>query len=100
MNRVRFRKSFLPGWTDEIFQVAQVFRGKTSYCKIKNLNHNILTGTFCEELQKVYKDNDAFRFDSIIKKRRSKKGVQYLVKWFGYSPSFNSWVEEKDFQNA
>ena len=25
MTRMRFRKGYLPGWTDELFQIAQVF---------------------------------------------------------------------------
>ena len=100
-NRIRFRKGYLPGWTDEIFQVARVYKGNPPYYKIKDLGGDILIGTFYEnELQKIYKNDDIFRIETILKKRRSKKGVEYLVKWFGYPPSFNSWVKEKDFQNA
>ena len=29
--QMQFYRGYLPGWTDEMFQVAQVFRGKFSY---------------------------------------------------------------------
>ena len=81
--------------------MARVYKGNPPYYKIKDLDVDILTGSFYEnELQKIYKDDDMFRIETILKKRRGKKGVEYLVKWFGYPPFFNSWVKEKDFQNA
>ena len=41
-NRIRFRKVYLPGWTDEIFQVARVYKGNPPYYKIKGLGGDIL----------------------------------------------------------
>lgn len=97
MTRMRFRKGYLPGWTDEIFQVAQVLNTNPPNYKIKDLKGEILEGSFYEEeLQKIYKDDDIFRIEHIIKKRRTKKGTEYLIKWSGYPDSFNSWVKEKD----
>ena len=59
MTRMRFRKGYLPGWTDELFQVAQVFRDNPPYYKIKDLQGEWLEGTFYEEeLQKIYKKDD------------------------------------------
>ena len=49
MTRMRFRKDYLPGWTDELFQVAQVFRDNPFYYKIKDLQGERLEGTFYEE---------------------------------------------------
>ena len=97
MTRMRFRKGYLPGWTDELFQVAQVFRDNPPYYKIKDLQGEWLEGTFYEEeLQKIYKKDDVFRIERILQQRKRKKGVEFLVKWFGYPTSFNSWVPEKD----
>ena len=33
---------------------------------------------------------------SIAERFIRKKGIEFLVKWFGYPASFNSWVSEKD----
>ena len=94
---MRFRKGYLPGWTDELFQVAQMFRDNTSYYKIKDLQGEWFKETFYEEeLQKIYKKDDVFRITRILQQRKRKKGVEFLVKWFGYPATFNSWVSKKD----
>ena len=80
-----------------MFQVAQVFRDNPPYYKIKDLQDEWLEGTFYEEeLQKIYKKDDVFRIERILQQRKRKKGVEFLVKWFGYPVAFNSWVSEKD----
>ena len=33
-------------------------------------------------------------------KEEKNKGVQYFVKWMGYSDRLNSWVNEADKQNC
>ena len=97
MSRMRFRKGYLPGWTNKLFQVARVFRDNPPYYKIKDLGGEWLEGTFYEEeLQKIYKKDDVFQIERILQQRKRKKGVEFLVKWFGYPSSFNSWVSEKD----
>ena len=64
---------------------------------MKDLGGEWLEGTFYEEeLQKIYKKDDVFRIERILQQRKRKKGVEFLVKWFGYPSSFNSWVYEKD----
>ena len=40
MTRTRFGKGYLPGWTDELFQVAQVFQDNPPYYKIKTYKAN------------------------------------------------------------
>ena len=77
------------------------YKGNPPYCKIKDLGRDILIDLFYEKkLQKIFKYNDVFRIETTIKKCRGEKGVKYLVKWFGYPPSFNSRVKEKDLQDV
>ena len=65
--------------------MAQVYKGNPPYYKIKDLGGDILIDTFYEnELQKIHKDDDVIRIGTILKKRRSKRDVEYLVKWFWY----------------
>jgi len=55
------------------------------------LNGEEIQGTFYEqELQKT--SQDVFRIEKVIRRRGNKS----LVKWLGYSDSFNSWVDNKD----
>ena len=61
---------------------------------MKDLNNEILDGTFyAEELQKIYKTDGIFKIESILKRR--KKQQEYLVKWSGYPATFNSWIPAK-----
>ena len=71
--------------------MARVYKGNLPYYKIKDLGGDNLIGTFYEnELQKISKDEDMFQIETLLKRCRSEKGVEYLVKWFGYPPSFIS----------
>ena len=50
---------------------------------------------FLRRVKKVCKKKYVFRIER-IQRRKRKKGVEFLVKWFGYPSSFNFWVSEKD----
>ena len=65
--------------------------------KLKDDAGEILEGTFYEsELQKIIKNDDAYRVEKILRKRKRKGVEEYLVKWKGYADKFNSWVSERD----
>ena len=97
MIRRRFEKSYYQGWTEEEFEIAEAFTDNPSYYKIKDLRGTVLEGTFYEhELQKVVKNNNVYKIESILKKRKRKKHQKYFVKWLGYSDLLNSWMCERD----
>ena len=97
INKARFRKGYLPAWTEEIFTIHRAFRGSPPYYEIKDDHGEIIEGTFYgEELQKVIK-GDVFKIEKILKQRRRGKQHQFLIKWVGYPNSFNSWINEQDF---
>ena len=92
-----FGNSYLPRWTEELFVVAEAISDDPPYYKIKDLNNEMLEGTFYDaELQKVHKNNNIFRIESILQKRRRNKQLEFLVKWLGYPETFNSWVPKRD----
>ena len=65
------------------------YRVRCTYV-IDDLNGEKITRTFYEkELQKI--DQQEFRIEKIIKKKRDK----LYVKWKGYDNSFNSWIDKK-----
>ena len=41
-----------------------------------------------------------YKIETILKKRKKGRKVQYLVKWLGYPEFFNSWIFKKDLQSA
>ena len=92
-----FEKSYLPNYTKEMFTIYKRFVRQVPVYKLKDDAGEILEGTFYEpELQKIIKNYDVYRVEKILRKRKRKGVVEYLVKWKGYADKFNSWVSERD----
>ena len=87
-----FKKSYLPGWTEEVFVVRQVNKGTIHTYKVEEWDGTPLEGTFYEQdLQKVnVADNDIFRIEKIVKR----KGKKILVQWKNWPNKYNSWIEK------
>ena len=92
-----FEKSYLLNFTEEMFTIYKRFARQVPVYKLKDDAGEILDGTFYEaELQKVIKEDDVYRVEKVLRKRKHKGVVEYFVKWKGYPDKFNSWVGEKD----
>ena len=92
-----FEKSYLPNFTDEMFTVYKRMARQVPVYKIKDDAGEILDGTFYEpELQKIIKNDDVYRVEKILRKRKRKGIVEYFVKWKGYPDKFNSWIAESN----
>ena len=92
-----FKKSYLPGWTEEVFLVARVTPGVVPTYKINEWDGTPLTGTFYgEDLQKVTVRDDAlFRVEKIVKR----KGDKVLVRWKGWSDKYDSLIEKRTLES-
>ena len=98
-HRRTFDKGYLPQWTEEVFKVDTTLKKPTKpLLKVSDENKDPIVGSFYpEELQKVkITNNTVYRIEKILKTRRGKNQTEYLVKWLGYPPSFNSWINSKD----
>jgi hypothetical protein len=94
-----FKKGYLPNWTEELFTVVKCIETRTPVYLVKDDHGEILEGQFdAEEIQKVIKQDDVYKIQSVLRKRRKGRRVQYLVKRFGYPESFNSWIFKQDLQ--
>ena len=64
-----FKKSYLPGWTEEGFVIRESRGGPVPTYKLEEWGGTPLKGTFYEQdVQKVnVKDNDIFRIEKIVK---------------------------------
>jgi hypothetical protein len=70
-----------------------MYRNQTPVYLVKDDHGEILEGAFyAEELQKVIKTDDVYKIEPILIKRKKRRRVQYLVKWFEYQESLNSWI--------
>lgn len=101
-NKGHFEQGYHPNWSEELFKVsARVARNPPVY-KIEDLNSTPILGSFySEEVQAVGKDvsNCTYKIERVLKKRRrSDKTIELYVRWKGYGPEFDSWVQEVDLQ--
>ena len=89
-----FAKGYLPGWTEEIFQVAAIMKQyQPIQYTVKDYAGNVIQGSFYRaELQKVKKP-ETYMIEAIVKQRKNKQSgrMQYLVKWLGYGAEYNTW---------
>ena len=86
-----FEKSYLPNFTEELFTVYKRMARQVPVYKLKDDAGEILDGTFYEtELQKIIKNDDVYRVEKILRKRKRKGVVEYFVIWKGYPDKFNS----------
>jgi hypothetical protein len=94
-----FKKGYLPNWTEELFTVVKCIETIPPVYLVKDDHGEIREGTvYAEELQKGIKTDDVYKIETILKKRKKGRKVQYLVKWLGYPESFNSWIFKQDLQ--
>jgi hypothetical protein len=87
-----FSKGYNPSWTGELFTIDQVQDTKPVTYILKDENGETIKGGFYEqEIQKT-KHTDVYLVEKVIKR----KGDKLFVKWLGYPPSHNSWLDIKD----
>ena len=99
-----FDKGYLPNWTEEVFQVVKVItKFKPTQYKVQDWSRHTIEGSFYRgELQKVSKP-ETFMIEAIVRQRRRRADgeTEYLVKWYGYPPEFNTWeVLDKQLVNV
>lgn len=97
-----FDKGYLPTWTDQVYTISKIiktpkieaqFAGPVQYI-IKDYNNEEIKGAFYGyELQKIAPP-ERHRVEQVIRQRIRRGRVEYYVKWLGYGPEFNSWVNE------
>ena len=96
-----FDKGYLPNWTQELFQILAVVKTQTPITyKIKDLEGELVKGTFySHEIQRVEKDQ-IYEIDSVLDQRKRKVGKKWVkeikVHWKGYPSKFDSWILESD----
>ena len=98
INKTRkvFKKGYLPSWSKELFTVSKIRNTNPTTFQLTDASGEIIKGGFYyQELQRVTPP-EFYDIEEVIKTRKSKRGREFLVKWVGYSPSYNSWVSEQN----
>lgn len=91
-----FKKSYLPGWTEEVFIVDRVKPGPVPTFRNTEWDGTPIEGTFyTQDLQKVQvSDDDLFRVEKVIRR----KGTKLFVRWKDWPVKYDSWIDKKDVQ--
>jgi hypothetical protein len=99
-NKNIFEKGYTPNWTEEVFIITTRMARVPPVYQVKDLNDTDILGVFYEkELQSVNKkDDEEYRIEKILKKRKRKGKLEYFVRWLGYTPEFDSWVSAEDIK--
>ena len=93
-----FEKGYLPSWTFELFTISKIIHTRPITYKLKDDNGEELEGSFYyAELQQVG-DKEVYKISRILKTRRVKGRKEYLIEWFGYPTSFNSWIPAENVE--
>lgn len=95
-----FKKSYLPNFTEEIFQVTERIPRQPPVYRIKDWSSQPIKGSFYqEELIKVVKEEEIYKIESILKTRKRNGTIEHFVKWLGYPKQFNQWVNQSDLKS-
>ena len=100
-SRRTFKKGYLPNWTEELFSVIRsTDTDPPQYLVQDYQGEEIKGGMYAHEVQKVNKADEIYRVEKILddppRPTRDGKGRQVKVRWLGYGPKFDSWVDEAD----
>lgn len=97
----QFQREYDERWSRELYVVNDRFvsEGIPQY-KLKDYAGEIVTGTFYQnQIKKAY-EQDTYLIEKVIRSLRKKgKEKQYLVRWKGWAPKFDSWIGEEDLRN-
>ena len=85
-----FKKSYLPGWTDEVFVVTHVRRHPVVTYRLSEWDGAPIKGTFYEpDVQKVQVSDDLL---FLVEKVLKRKGRNVFVRWKVWPAKYDSWI--------
>ena len=93
-----FKKGYKMNWSEEIFQITKRLSRTLVVYTVQDLLQRPIEGTFYEEELQRVKCPDIFRVEKVLKKQTKNKNTEYLVRWSGYGPDFDSWVQSTDIE--
>ena len=99
--RTPFSRGFGQTFSEELFHIQLRFPGTPVTYLLKDLKGETISGLFYEpELVKVTGKNRDTKYsvEKILDRRTRRGKKQVLIKWKGYSDSFNSWEPIENLQ--
>ena len=100
--RYKFNRDYHEKWTTELFKIThRIFKQNLPVYKVADLMLEPVVGWYQEDELRLVQSNDIiyWNISKILRKRKRKGRIQYLVSWQGYPSKFNSYVDEADIKN-
>lgn len=97
--RRTFSREYEDKWTNEIFKVKRRFvrQGLPIY-KLQDYQNEDLQGTFYEQELQLIKEPELYRIEKILRTQKVKGKKRHLVRWYGWSSKFDTWIDARDLQ--
>ena len=97
--RGTFHRGYNEDFSREHFIITEVLKNlPVPRYKLKDYLEEHITGSFFEDELVRYNPSEFYDIQ-VVKKRKTKKGVEYLVNYIGYPESMNQWVKASDLKN-
>lgn len=95
-----FQREYDERWSRELFVVNKRFmRENIPQYQLKDYSGEIISGTFYQnQLMKAY-EQETYLIEKTIRSRKKGRKKEYLVRWKGWAPKFDSWISEEDLKS-
>ena len=101
--KLKFAKGGEQNYTTEIFRISKIIRRiPRPVYELRDLLGKHIDGQFyVEELSPVTVTNaTTYAIDKILRRRGRGTSLEYLVRWRGYGPEFDSWIKTSSVQHV
>ena len=95
--RRAFQREYDERWSRELFVVNGRFMSDSlPQYRLKDYAGEVVSGTFYEHQLKKAFEQDRYLVEKVLRSRKREGRKQLLVRWRGWPPKFDSWIDEKD----
>jgi len=100
--KIKFAKVGEQNYSTEVFRIIKVFRrNRRPVDELEDLNDKVIDGQFFNEkltLVRITK-RTTFKIDKILATRVRRGIREHLVRWRGYGPAFDRWINASSVKN-
>ena len=97
-----FDHGYQEHWTEELFRVIQSLPSHPPRYKVQDLTDEVIKGSFYEEellkVNVINPDDIVYKIESVVSTKTVRGKKLSLIKWYGYSDKFNSYIPTESIQ--